>query len=353
MFSCLHQTLNRKHHKNNHEKMLNNHHINHPPASPMTDTGTSFLTNVKPTCPDWLLTQARQSTGGDFAVAIVGANTLVVMETAMIASQEGIANPHLIGDKEIINRLGKELNWDLSEIMITDANDADTNDEDAIVNASIDLVNEGMVQAVMKGHVHTDRFMSGMLRQGNGIRSDKRMVHIFAMFPADGGKPLLISDAAINVAPDMKTRQTMMIELIHVAQALGIARPAIAVISATEKPIASIPSSLAAKELADWGKANLDNADISGPLSFDLAISPDAVAIKGLDNDPVAGHADAIIMPEITAGNLLFKSLVWFKGACAAGVVTGGKVPIMLTSRADPPAARIASIALAAQIYSN
>ncbi|MBL6782152.1 MAG: phosphate acetyltransferase [Alphaproteobacteria bacterium] len=315
----------------------------------MTVSGkSSFLTNVTPTCPDWLLTQARQNAAGDFNVAIVGANSAVAMETAMIASQEGIATPHLIGAKDIINHLAQELNWDISEILITDAND-----EEAIVKAAIDLVHQGMVQAVMKGHVHTDRFMSGMLKRDNGIRGDKRMVHIFAMFPADGGKPLLISDAAVNVEPDMKTRQTMMTELIHVAQALGIARPAIAVISATETPIASVPSSLAAKELADWGKANLTQADISGPLSFDLAISPEAVAIKGLDHDPVAGHADALIMPELTSGNVIFKSLVWFKGACAAGVVTGGKVPIMLTSRADPPAARIASVALAAQIYSN
>jgi phosphate acetyltransferase len=195
--------------------------------------------------------------------------------------------------------------------------------------------------------------MSGMLKRDHGIRGDTRMVHIFAMFPADGGKPLLISDAAVNVEPDMKTRQTMLTELVRVAQALGQTRPAIAIISATETPIASVPSSIAARELADWGHAHITDADISGPLSFDLAISPDAVAIKGLTDDPVAGHADALIMPELTSGNALYKSLVWLKGACAAGVVTGGKVPIMLTSRADPPSARLASVALAAQIYSN
>ena len=195
--------------------------------------------------------------------------------------------------------------------------------------------------------------MSGMLKRDHGIRGDKRMVHIFAMFPADGGKPLLISDAAVNVEPDMKTRQTMLTELVRVAQSLGQARPAIAIISATETPIPSVPSSMAAKELADWGRLHVADADISGPLSFDLAISPEAVRIKGLNDDPVAGHADALIMPELTSGNVLYKSLVWFKGACAAGIVTGGKVPIMLTSRADPPSARLASVALAAQIYSN
>ena len=315
----------------------------------MTHSGTSsFLSSVTPVCPQWLLDQARQNAGTDFVVAIVGANTMVAMETAMMASQHGIATPHLIGDTDIIHDLARQLSWDINDIGITAASG-----EDDIVMAAIALVHSGAVHAVMKGHVHTDRFMSGMLKRDHGIRGDTRMVHIFAMFPADGGKPLLISDAAVNVEPDMKTRQTMLTELVRVAQALGQTRPAIAIISATETPIASVPSSIAASELADWGHAHITDADISGPLSFDLAISPDAVAIKGLTDDPVAGHADALIMPELTSGNALYKSLVWLKGACAAGVVTGGKVPIMLTSRADPPSARLASVALAAQIYSN
>jgi phosphate acetyltransferase len=195
--------------------------------------------------------------------------------------------------------------------------------------------------------------MAGILKRDNGIRGDQRLVHIFALFPPDGGKPLLISDAAVNVEPDLLTRQTMLTEMARIARMLGQNRPRLAIISATETPIPSVPSSMAARELADWGKANLPWADISGPLSLDLALSPDAVAIKMIKDDPVAGYADGLLMPELTSGNVLFKSLVWFNGACAAGVVSGGKVPIMLTSRADPPAARIASVALAAQIYFN
>ena len=315
----------------------------------MTHSGiSSFLTTAKPICPDWLLDKAKQNAGAGFVMAIVGANTMVAMETAMMASKHGIATPHLIGDRDIIQDHAHSLNWDITGIDITPASG-----EDDIVMAAIALVHDGRVHAVMKGHVHTDRFMSGMLKSDHGIRGDKRMVHIFAMFSADGGKPLLISDAAVNVEPDMKTRQTMLTELVRVAQSLGQARPAIAIISATETPIPSVPSSMAAKELADWGRLHVADADISGPLSFDLAISPEAVRIKGLNDDPVAGHADALVMPELTSGNVLYKSLVWFKGACAAGIVTGGKVPIMLTSRADPPSARLASVALAAQIYSN
>ena len=174
------------------------------------------------------------------------------------------------------------------------------------------------------------------------------MVHIFAMYPPDGISPLLISDAAVNVAPDIKTRQAAVRALVDTAHALGITKPRVAILSATETPIASIPSSMDARELCQWAEAHIDNAEFSGPLSFDLAVSPEAVAIKGVKENPVAGAADALLVPDITSGNILFKSLVWYKGACAAGVVTGGKVPIILTSRADPHESRMASVALAA-----
>ena len=174
------------------------------------------------------------------------------------------------------------------------------------------------------------------------------MVHIFAMFHPDGGSPILISDGAVNVTPDVKTRQQMLISLASTAQALGIDAPKIAIISATETPIASVPSSIEAKDLSDWAQDNVHNAVVSGPLSFDLAMSPEAVAIKGMTDNPVAGYADALVMPEITSGNVLFKSMVWHNAACAAGVVVGGKVPIILTSRADSAESRLASIALAA-----
>ena len=174
------------------------------------------------------------------------------------------------------------------------------------------------------------------------------MVHIFAMFHPDGGSPILISDGAVNVTPDVKTRQQMLISLASTAKALGIETPKIAIISATETPIASVPSSMEAKDLNDWAQDNITGALVSGPLSFDLAMSPEAVSIKGMKDNPVAGYADALVMPEITSGNVLFKSMVWHNAACAAGVVVGGKVPIILTSRADSAESRLASIALAA-----
>ena len=305
---------------------------------------TPFLSQQAPQCPAWLLESA--ATAAPFVMGVVGANSLVAMETARDAHKAGLATPHLIGDDEVIRKFAAELNWDIANIAITHATD-----EDTIVTTATELVKDGTIQALMKGHVHTDRFMAGIIKRSSGIRGDNRLVHIFALFPADGGKPLLLTDGAVNVAPDFTTRQVMLSEMVRVAQILGRTRPRIAIISATETPITSVPDSLAAAELAAWGKTHLPQADISGPLSLDLALSPDAVAIKGIKDDAVAGFSDGLIMPDLTSGNVLFKALVWFKGACAAGVVIGGNVPIMLTSRADSPAARLASVALGAKLY--
>ena len=306
---------------------------------------TPFLSQQAPKCPDWLLESA--TTAAPFVIGVVGADSLVAMETARDAHKAGLATPHLIGDDAVIRNLAAELNWDISNIAITHATG-----EDAIVATATELVKDGTIQALIKGHVHTDRFMAGIIKRSSGIRGDKRLVHIFALFPHDGGKPLLLTDGAVNVTPDFATRQVMLCEMVRVAQMLGRNRPRIAIISATETPIASVPDSLTAKELAEWGRTHLPQADISGPLSLDLALSPQAVAIKGLKDD-VAGFSDGLIMPDLTSGNVLFKALVWFKGACAAGVVIGGNVPIMLTSRADTPAARLASVALGSKLYSN
>jgi phosphate acetyltransferase len=210
------------------------------------------------------------------------------------------------------------------------------------------LCGDGEADVLMKGQLHTDVFMKSAVSRDNGLRTGKRFVHIFHISHPDGGQPILISDAAVNVGPNMETRQDAIGEVVDLLQRLGTARPKIAILSATESAIPSVPSSMEAKELADWAKANITDADVSGPLALDLILSEKAVATKGLSNDPVAGQADAIIVPDIVSGNALFKSFVYLTGGCAAGLVTGAKVPILLTSRADPAAARMASAALAA-----
>lgn len=287
--------------------------------------------------------KARSARAKPLRLAVVRASAPLPMKTAFEAWQEGIAEPVLIGEASGIRAEAEALGWDLDGIEIHDCKG-----EKSAIDVAISLTGANKVDALMKGHLHSDVFMGGIVAREAGIRAEKRMVHVFAMFAPEGGKPLLISDAAVNVTPDLKTRQQAIRVLVDTARALGIDTPKVAILSATETPIASIPSSMDAKELCQWAEAHIDDAEISGPLSFDLSLAPQAVAIKGMKDNPVAGQADALLVPDITSGNILFKSLVWFKAACAAGVVTGGKVPIILTSRADPHEARMASIALAA-----
>lgn len=302
-----------------------------------------FLTEINPAYPPSLMDKARNARPSPIRLAVVRASAPLPMKTAYEAWREGIAEPVLIGEAAGIREEAEALGWDLDRIEIHDCKG-----ERSAIDVAISLTGANKVDALMKGHLHSDVFMGGIVAREAGIRAEKRMVHIFAMFPPDGTSPLLISDAAVNVAPDLKTRQEALRALVETAHALDITTPKVAILSATETPIASIPSSMDARDLCEWAEANIDRAQFSGPLSFDLSVSPDAVSIKGLKDNPVAGAADALLVPDITSGNILFKSLVWYKGACAAGVVTGGKVPIILTSRADPHEARMASIALAA-----
>ena len=166
------------------------------------------------------------------------------------------------------------------------------------------------------------------------------------MLPPNGGEPLLISDAAINIRPDINTRVEAALLMAEMSRKLGCTRPKVAVLSATESILPAMPSSVEAVEIAKLAREKDPDADFFGPLSFDLAISPTATAEKGITNQ-VAGKANALVVPDIVSGNILFKSLVWCAGGLAAGLVLGGAVPIVLTSRSDPPEARLAAIALA------
>jgi phosphate acetyltransferase len=304
---------------------------------------STFLDKRSPVCPAWLIKKVRSARSKPLRLAIVRASAPLPMKTAHEAWKEGIAIPVLIGEADKIKKLAEALSWDLDGIEVHDCKG-----EKSAIDVAISLTGAHKIDALMKGHLHSDVFMGGVVTREAGIRAEKRMVHVFAMFPPEGGDPLLISDAAVNVMPDLKTRQQALRVLVETAHALGIDTPKVAILSATETPIASIPSSLEAQELSRWAEENIDGALFSGPLSFDLSVVPEAVKIKDVKNNPVAGHANALLVPDITSGNILFKALVWYKAACAAGVVTGGKVPIILTSRSDSHEARMASIALTA-----
>ncbi|MEM9585083.1 MAG: phosphate acyltransferase [Pseudomonadota bacterium] len=299
-----------------------------------------FLSPREAVCPDNLLDMAKKVKNPRVAIARAGAP--LPMEAARDAAEADIMEPVFCGERAMIEAEAEKLNWDISAFDIIEAEG-----EEESGKAAAFACGEGRADVLMKGQLHTDVFMKSALNRDAGLRTGNRLVHIFHISHPDGGKPILISDAAVNVAPNMETRQDATREVVKLLQLVGNERPKVAFLSATESVIPSVPSSVEADELTTWAKESVEGADFSGPLAMDLILSPDAVATKGLSADPVAGKADAIIVPDIVSGNGLFKSFVYLTGGCAAGIVMGAKVPILLTSRADPPAARMASICLA------
>mgnify|MGYP001159346447 CR=1 FL=1 len=205
----------------------------------------------------------------------------------------------------------------------------------------------GRAEALMKGHLHTDVFMKAVLNKEAGLRIGKPLTHISHLTVPGRAGSLILTDGALNPAPDIELKKVIIANAIALAHALGNARPKVALLSATEVPSPRIPSTTEAVELTKWAKDAIHDADVDGPLAFDLCVSPEAVKVKGVVS-PVAGAADILIMPEIVVGNALMKMMTQFMGACMGGVVLGAKVPILLTSRSDPAAARLASAALAA-----
>ena len=320
-------------------------------TSSPTDTRTpaqNFIHPVQAECPQGLLAAARER--GRLNLLVVRASAPLPMEAAFHAYQAGIAQPVLVGEADRIEAEAATLGWDLSDITVIDSNgEAEAAAKAAsLLQASLSEPDALPIGAVMKGQLHTDVFMAALLNREVGLRIGNRLVHIFAIYPPDSGAgPVLVSDAAVNVTPDEKTQNQSMIEMCALAKKLGHTRPKLAILSATETPIESMPASMVAAERAKWAKTHLVDTDISGPLSFDLALSAHAVATKGITGDAVAGRANCLLVPDIVSGNILYKALVYLGGGCAAGIVLGGAVPILLTSRADPPAARLASIALA------
>lgn len=300
-----------------------------------------FLSPADPVCPAGLIDLARGA--GPARVAIARAGATLPMAAARQATDAGVMTPIFVGERAMIEAEAEALGWDISSFRLVEAEG-----EAGSGAAAAALTGAGEADALMKGHLHTDVFMKAALNRAAGLRTGARLVHVFHISPPDGGRALLVSDAAVNVAPDMETRRVALGAVVRLARATGVERPRVAILSATESPIPSMPSSGEARALADWAAAHVADADVSGPLALDLILSPEAAQVKGLEDDPVAGRADGVIVPDIVSGNALFKALVYVGGGCAAGVVMGAKAPILLTSRADPPAARLASACLAA-----
>lgn len=281
------------------------------------------------------------------AMAVAGADHPVALESAKQASEAGLIIPTLVGDKADIERIADDIGWDIASVRIVDARP-----EAPSAEAAVQLASANEVQALMKGQLHTDTIMRAVVARSAGLRTDRRISHVFHMTVPNSEKALMITDGAVNVAPDERTLMDIVRNAVDLTHALGYARPKVAMLSGSESVIESMPSTVLAKRIVDRARGGeITDADVDGPFGFDNAVSPHAAELKGITS-PVAGKADILAVPNIEMGNGLFKMLVYFRSALAAGVVLGAKVPIVLTSRADPPEARLAASAIA-QIRAN
>ena len=298
-----------------------------------------MLSSKKIICPENLLKLAK--TKGPVKVVIVNAGKAVSIKSTKQAFDEGLIEPVFIGDKKIIENLAKEIKWDISKFEIIDE---PVENNTAPIAAK--MASEGKIKIIVKGHIHTDVLMKAVLKRDLNLIGKKRLSHVWHMTLEKNDKPFIITDGALNVLPKLETKMHILKNSVDFAKRIGINKPKVSVLSATEEVLESVPSSVDAKELSERAKTEGIDADVFGPMAFDNSVSEKAAQIKDMKNS-VAGKADILIVPSVETGNGLVKMMIYFMGACAAGVVVGGKVPVVITSRADSAPARIASIAAA------
>ena len=298
-----------------------------------------MLSNKEIVCPNNLLDFAHKKKG--VKVAIVNAGKPLPMLSAQDAVNEDLIEPIFIGDKKEILKCAEDLKWDISNYEIIDEPI-----ENNTAKIAAKLASEDKVRIIVKGHIHTDILMKEVLKREYNLLGKTRLSHIWHMTINKEDQPLIITDGALNVLPNVKTKMHILRNVINFNNRIGISRPKVAILSATEEVLDSIPSSLDAAELTKLAKEENLEADVFGPLAFDNSISKKSAGIKGIKN-AVAGEADVLLVPSVETGNGLVKMMIYFMGACAAGVVVGGKVPVVITSRSDEAQARLASIAAA------
>ncbi len=298
-----------------------------------------MLSNKEIICPDNLLNVAHKKKS--VKAGIVNAGKPLPMHSVQDAVKENLIEPIFIGDEKEINKCAKDLKWDISNYEIIHE---PVENNTATIAAK--LASEQKIRIIVKGHIHTDVLMKEVLKREYNLLGKTRLSHIWHMTLGKEDKPLIITDGALNVLPNVKTKLHILKNVINFSNRIGIERPKVAILSATEEVLDSVPSSKEAEELTNLAKKESLNADVFGPLAFDNSISKKSADIKGIQNS-VAGKADVLLVPSVETGNGLVKMLIYFCGACAAGVVIGGKVPVVITSRSDEAPARLASIAAA------
>jgi phosphate acetyltransferase len=267
------------------------------------------------------------------------------LEGAVEAARLGLIAPILVGPRERIQAVAAKFNIDISGLPIVDAPHST-----AAAATGVQLVREGQAEALMKGSLHTDELMGAVVKRDTGLRTARRVSHCFVMDVPGYEHALIISDAAVNIAPTLEEKMDILQNAIDLGHALGMVEVRVAILSAMETVNPKVPSTLEAAALCKMvDRHQITGALVDGPLALDNAIDPEAARIKKIDS-PVAGRANVLLVPDLEAGNMLAKSLSFLAGADAAGIVLGARVPIILTSRADSLLTRLASCAVAALV---
>ena len=259
------------------------------------------------------------------------------------AAEAGIISPILVGPGEKIRSVAKSFELDIGGIEIVDAAHSQ-----AAAEKAVELVRSGKAQLLMKGSLHSDEILGAVAKRETGLRTARRISHVFVMDVPTHPQTLFITDAAVNIAPDLPAKRDIVQNAIDLYAGLGLGTPKVAILSAVETVNPGIPSTIDAAALCKMAdRGQITGGELDGPLAFDNAISPEAVRIKGIKS-PVAGRAQILVVPNLEAGNMLAKNLAFLAKADSAGIVLGARVPIVLTSRADSVRSRMASCAAAA-----
>ena len=270
----------------------------------------------------------------------------VALRGALEAAEAGIILPTLVGPEDPLRALAKRIGVDISGYPIVDAAT-----EEQAAQISVAMCRDGRAQAMMKGSLHTDELMRAVIARDTGLRTSRRISHVFVMDTPAYARTVLITDAAINIEPDLEDKIHIVQNAIDLAHALGIPEPKVALLSAIETVNPKIKSTLDAAALCKMAdRGQITGGVLDGPLAFDTAVSAKAAQIKGLVSR-VTGQADILVVPDLESGNMLAKQLEYLGGAQLAGIVLGTKVPVILTSRADSAATRLTSCAVAVLLH--
>lgn len=275
-------------------------------------------------------------------VAVAAAAHNLVLQSVQRAVNLGLIVPLLVGREEDIRAEAAAIGWDLHGVQIIP-----TPTNKAAATAAVDLVRQGKAQVLMKGYLHTDEMLHAVLNHNTGLRTDRLLSHVFILEVPTYHKLLLITDAAINIAPDIAQKAAITQNAVDLARKLGVERPKVAALSSVETINPNIPSTVHAACLSKMAeRGQIRGAIVDGPLAFDNAISARAAEEKGIVS-PVSGDVDVVVVPDLDSGNILSKNLEYLAQARMAGIVMGATAPVVLTSRSDPAGARVYSLALA------